>query len=97
MTRPQKPSPERDRLYAERNNTTLFPGAVFGCWLDRKSLKFLENGEMVLTLVVPQAHVEAALPVRCLTANPLPLVANLSVDPGFLGYQAATEERLKAL
>ena len=97
MTRPQKPNENRDRLYANRNLHPPFTSVSFGGWLARRSLRFLENGEMVMSIVVPEANVPDALPVRSLTSNPLPLTINIEVDSSYLGDVEAMEDKLRAL
>ena|ERR1700735_2621824 len=97
MGHPIEPSPERDRLYANRDITPIFSDASFSCFLNRSSIRFLQDGQLSVSFIVPAESVDEALPLRFLTANPLPLTVTVQVDSSYLADLAESELKLRAL
>lgn len=97
MARLQEPNPLRDRLYQESLVAPIFEGANFKAWINRRSLRYLENGELTVSFVVPLEAVEQAKSLTALLTNPMPLEIIVRVDQSFLDQKAEDEARLRAL
>jgi hypothetical protein len=96
MARPQKPNEERDRYYNEQA-TPIFSCATFSCFLNRSSIRFLQDGQLSVSLIIPPEQVDNALSLRYLAANPLPLVVSVEVSSDYLDDLEESEARLRAL
>jgi len=83
VARIQEPNEDRDRLL--RANTPPFRGCTFKAFLNRKTLGFLESGDMRVAFVIPQEEiVNKAEKLRLLLSNPMPLQITVEVDASYL-------------
>lgn len=80
MARPLKPNEDRDRYYRDRDNQPIFDSATFNCFLNRSSMRFLQDGQMAVGFVIEADEIEKALPLRFLAANPLPVTVIVMVN-----------------
>lgn len=60
-------------------------------------LGFTSEGALRVTFLIPPEQVDSALPLRLLTANPMPLSLEVSVFEPFEQRRQADENRLRVL
>jgi|SRR6266853_1111324 len=98
MPRPQLPNETRDRLLNDSlSSPPIFTSANFSCFLNRASLRFLRDGELSVSFLIPAESVNDALSLRHLAANPLPLTVIVQVNEDYLNDVEESENRLRAL
>jgi hypothetical protein len=90
------PDATRDRLLAEYDSQPLFDSATFNCFLAKGSMRFLVDGELSVTFIIPPVDTtEEALSLRYLVSNPLPLTITVKVTDAYHRDKEESETQLR--
>lgn len=97
MGRPQLPNEDRERLLHQADSPA-FSGVTFGpAFLNAASLRFNSQGALSVTLIIPPESQDAALDLRYLVRNPMPLQVTMIPYAPWMAHRQQAEARIQAL